>query len=878
MSYLENNGSKLTYTTANTPQHNGIVERMNGILMEIARAMLVHAGAPVSLWGEALNYAAFVHNNTPQPVIQGQIPYALLFGKHYLSSKFKVFGCDCFVYLDESVCGKFESRFRRGIFVGYDLMQNGFRILNPDTKRITVSRNVKMLESSFELVQYGVKENNYDILDSILKEPIYSDSNPPLPTQSSAPEPQVVTDPIQSGSHLDEPIPIDESEPQFESDDQQDVEIVSPPENMEPTSAPARLPSIPEVSPSPSPSSTSRLQPLKPKSREVRELERNAISMGSKRPPSVPSRAKAGLNQVTYPSGTDRLQITTAERSQSRFGRTINPVIKKRFHLMVSDPDAQELLASLVSGGIINEPKTYKQAMNSPDAPKWEQAMKEELDSLKKLGTWILVPRPKDVKPITAKWVFKIKLDANNQPTRFKARLVARGFQQTHGIDYDETFAPVVKIKSLKLILSWAADEDLEIKQIDFDTAFLNAELEHEVYMELPEGSNHPPGTVIKLLKSLYGLKQAGHDWHHLARDVLIKLGYKQLKCDTCVFIKRLNNGRMIVIPLYVDDAIAVFHPDDEPIWQADKSAIASQYAIKDLGDCNWILNMKLVRNRETGTITLSQQAYVERVLETFNQENAIPMVQPCPDYDLFLPPSGVDTTPLNKKEQTRYQAIVGSLLYAALTTRPDISFATNELGRFNSQATQAHMHAALHYLKYLSGTANYGLCFTRNNGKRELQLHLEIFSDASWGNDLETRRSTSGMVVKFNGNIVSWSSRKQKTVALSSTEAEYMAASEATCEALWLRTWVMEVFRVEVPVIIYCDNQSAIALSSNDKFHQRTKHIDIRYHLIRENVAAGYIKLHFIPTADQEADILTKKLQTGKDFKRQRDRMMVMV
>jgi hypothetical protein len=272
----------------------------------------------------------------------------------------------------------------------------------------------------------------------------------------------------------------------------------------------------------------------------------------------------------------------------------------------------------------------------------------------------------------------------------------------------------------------------------------------------------------------------------------------------------------------------------------------------------------------------MSQEAYIKRVLENFQFSQCKPLSYPCIDADLFLPPAGCDETPLDRKEQTRYQSIVGSLLYAALTTRPDIAFAVNELGRFNAQANQFHMLAAHHVLRYLAGTTNHGLVFRLHGSPHDIKP--EVYTDSSWANDLETRRSTSGMVVKLNGNVVSWLSRKQKTVALSSTEAEYMAASEATSEALWLRAWIKEVFQVDAPVLLYCDNQSALALAKNDTFHQRTKHIDIRYHFIRERVQWGHVIMQFVPTEDQEADILTKRYNCGKRFAEQRARLVVPV
>ena len=878
-SYLRDNGTRLTYTTANSPWHNGIVERMNGVIMEMARAMMAHAVAPLSLWGEAMNYAAFIHNNTPQPTIRSQIPYQVLFQKCYGQDKFKVFGCDAYIYLDDAFRGKLESRFRPAVFVGFDTQQNGFRILNPDTRRVTVSRNVKMIENSFRIIQDGSQDCDLSVLDRILNQPMYPSADS---IHLVAPNVQVsIPPPLMAPSEpkLDGPVDEDDSEPQLNDHEQQEVEL--PPPQQEPQPVPPSSPPAHDPEPSVPSVSNESVDPSPPqiKSREIKELERMNRAIKYPTSLSVPPRKAAGQNKVTHPYGKGRIQITESEPTVSKsHGRVIMPNVPKVFHLFVCEPDAQELIAAIVSGGVPFEPKTYKQAIRCEAAPHWIQAMHEELQSLERLGTWTLVPRPNGVKIITAKWVFKLKLDSNNQPVRYKARLVARGFQQTEGVDYDETFAPVVKLKSLKLILSWAADQDLEIKQIDFDTAFLNAELEHEVYMELPEGSNYPSGSVCKLLKSIYGLKQAGHDWHQLIRDEIIELGYEQLQCDTCVFIKRLDGGRMIILPLYVDDTLAIYHIADEAIWLADKAAIASHYAIKDLGDCEWILNMKLVRDRANRTITLSQEAYSRRVLETFQHLNSVPVVQPCVDYDLFDPPAGVDVTPLNKKEQTRYQAIVGSLLYAALTTRPDLSFAVNELGRFNAQATQGHLNASYHALKYLAGTTNYGLRFGPNPNQDATGLCVDIYSDASWGNDLETRKSTSGMLVLFNGNVVSWSSRKQKTVALSSTEAEYMALSEATCEALWIRTWIKEVFGMDVTINLYCDNQSAIALSSNDKFHQRTKHIDIRYHFIREKIASGEVNVVFVPTQLQFADILTKKLATGIDFARQRNRLMVQI
>ena len=457
-----------------------------------------------------------------------------------------------------------------------------------------------------------------------------------------------------------------------------------------------------------------------------------------------------------------------------------------------------------------------------------------------------------------------------------KLDLLPKGFLQQYGIDFTETFAPVAKIKSIKIVLSLTASLDLELKQIDFDTAFLNAKLNEEVYMELPDGlQGYPAGTVCKLQRALYGLKQAPHEWNQELHEYLISINYRQLECDKCIYLKYTQENRMILLCLYVDDTVIAYHLQDEPVWLSDKQSIAGKYAIKDLGDCEWILNMKVTRNRDTRTLTLSQEAYVKRVAETYDLQECKSATNPLVDTDLYTPPSDADTTPLEPKGVTEYQSMIGSILYAALTTRPDIAFAVSELSRFNSCPTRLHYKAARHTIRYLATTSNWGLQFKADCDPTLLKP--EIWVDASWGSNTATRHSTTGLVVKFNGSVICWSTKKQKTVALSSTESEYMAMTEAATEALWLRTWLAEVFNKKTPVVIYCDNQSAIALTKNDTFHQRTKHIDIRYHFIRQHVRDCRIIVKWVETTKQQADILTKRLATTQ-FNILRDQLMVTV
>jgi hypothetical protein len=863
-SYASEKGIKLTYTTAYTPEHNGMAERMNGLLIEMARSMLTTSSAPLNLWGEALVYSAFIYSNITQPVINYETPSEVLFGNHYSPDKIRTFGCDAYLYIENNHRGKFEPRFKRGVFVGFDTVQNGYRIYDPEVNKLTVSRNVKFVENSFKFINQNYEEdlysgeNNINIINNSVSAPttiIQSNKSSTL-----VPQDMIVSevnddthdieekdnDPVIDTNLSHQPLPTIEEKDEYQQD-----ESVEEKKNEE-----TQVTQLPM-----------RVTPA------VRKLRKSLTDSLSKKfiPSNYISRRVSGIvtrSNHVYPKPL----LASIFIDEEIFNDLTNIDL---------DYDSNQtdkclllpILLALPNDDDNYEPNTFKQAIRCKQSDKWNSSMQEELKALENNRTWEIVPRPKNESIISSRWVFKIKLDNNNKPVRFKSRLVARGFQQQQGVNYDETFAPVVKMKSIKLVLSLAASRDMELQQIDFDTAYLNATLQHTVYMELPDGSNYPKGTVCKLLKSLYGLKQAGHDWNELLRDLLIKLGYKQLQCDKCVFIKYTTSSRFIILLVYVDDTISAYDKIDEAIWLKDKETISQSYKIKDIGNCEWILNMKVTRDRVNKIITLSQEAYIKRILETFRQDQCNSLNTPSSDIDLYKPPDGSDVTPLNTQQQRHYQQIIGSLLYAALTTRIDIAFAVNELGRFNSQANQCQLQQAFRVLRYLKGTSNYGLQFKLHGDPMDIKP--EIYVDASWGNDLETRRSTSGMVATFNNNIVSWNVKKQASVAKSSTEAEYVAASDAVAEALWMRSWMKEIFNKDLSITMYCDNQSAIALSKNDTFHQRTKHIDIKYHFIRENVANGFIKIVYVPTKEQLADILTKHL-VGKNFLIQRNKLVI--
>ncbi|HVX00438.1 MAG TPA: reverse transcriptase domain-containing protein, partial [Candidatus Babeliaceae bacterium] len=378
---------------------------------------------------------------------------------------------------------------------------------------------------------------------------------------------------------------------------------------------------------------------------------------------------------------------------------------------------------------------------------------------------------------------------------------------------------------------------------------------------------------VLKLNKALYGLKQAPRQWNKTIDQFMRKLGYRPLRSDPCVYTKLTRTNKLMMLSLYVDDTVIVFHRDDTDEWNQDKVAIAHAYAIKDLGECNWILNMKVTRNRQDRTITLSQQAYVERICKEFNVENGRVINTPVDTNNLYSPSDGSPPVPLDRNKSEMYRSIVGALLYAANITRIDIAYAVGQLCRHTATPCVHHLESARRVLRYVSNTSHLGLVFGRT--KLDLsECRLDVYCDADWGGDRYDGKSNTGCVVRFNGDVMNWVSKKQTSVAMSSAEAEYIAMAEAVKEALWYRSWILEVLDKKITANIICDNEAAIKLSSNDTIHDRSKHIRLRYHFIRDEKAKNHITVSWIRSAKQQADILTKALDKGP-FQRLTEKLM---
>ena len=515
--------------------------------------------------------------------------------------------------------------------------------------------------------------------------------------------------------------------------------------------------------------------------------------------------------------------------------------------------------ASVAHTGPSTDPRTYAEAMARPDAADWELACEDERRAFERMGVYEVVPRPDNRKVVGSKWVFRIKRGPDGEIVKYKARVVAQGFSQIEGIDYDETFAPVAKFPSLRAILAIAAERDLEVHQMDVKSAYLNGELREEIFMEAPPGFDVPEGMVLRLVKAVYGTKQGGRVWYEEIRETLRAMGYQRTDADHAVFVR--NEGENVppsLIALYVDDiTMAAKYPET---IKRDKEALKARYQMTDLGEITWILGMHVTRDRKAGWIALSQENYIEDMLRRFGKSNSRPINTPS------LANEHLNKLKSPEAEVKPYQRAIGSLMYPMLGTRPDLAFTVASLGRHAATPGEEHCRALERAFRYLRATSDWKLVFQQGvaNG-----LVLHGYADADWASDTSDRKSTSGYVFLLAGGAVSWSSKKQSSVALSSTEAEYIAGAHAAKEVVWLRRLLSELgLTSDNSTTLLMDNQSAMTIARNPEFHDRTKHIEVRYHFLRVKVENGELELEYVPTGEQVADILTKGLGREKHLK----------
>lgn len=484
--------------------------------------------------------------------------------------------------------------------------------------------------------------------------------------------------------------------------------------------------------------------------------------------------------------------------------------------------------------------------------------MQEEIESLKENQTWKLVKLPANKKVIDCKWVFKTKLNSDGEVVRHKARLVVRGFSQRKGIDYNETFSPVVKYTSIRFLFVLAARYKLRISQMDVVTAFLYGDLDEEIYMVQPEGFSGDPTLVCRLMKSLYGLKQASRQWNHKINAVLENFGFERCDADQCIYYM-IKNDDILIVALYVDDFL--IFSNNLALETKLKNCLEQNFKIKNMGEVMSVLGMKVTRNKEDGSIAIDQRQYIEKLLVKFGMDDCNPVATPLdPNQRLTKEMSPSNAFERSEMKNIPYQEAVGSLLFLVQISRLDICYAVSVLSRYNNDPGKAHWAAVKRVLRYLKGTIDKKLVFTNQLDE------LKGYCDADWASDVDERKSTSGYVFTMQGAAISWSSKKQGTIALSTTEAEYMSMVFCLQEAIWLTKMKRGLnLSLNKSIDVICDNKSAISFAKNGTFSPRTKHIDIKDKFIREKLKQRIIQLKYTSTNEMIADVLTKGLVDQK-------------
>ena len=521
----------------------------------------------------------------------------------------------------------------------------------------------------------------------------------------------------------------------------------------------------------------------------------------------------------------------------------------KRLTYEYAESDDDEDVAAMFTSGTNDEPENYTDAVTSTDAKEWKDSMRREYESLAPNDTWTLMPLPEGKKAIPCKWVYKIKEATRAAPMTYKSRLVAKGYKQKFGIDYEDTFAPVVRLTALRLLLSIAIQEKLHVHGMDVISAFLNGYLDHEIYMVQPEGyvDKEYPNHVCKLNKAVYGLKQSPLQWYNTIKPVLETVGVNACPGDSGIFTGKVN-GVKVLLAIYVDDIFIACSSMD--VMNTVKRNLSDKFAMTDMGIIKHYLGMDIEYNRDEGIVRLSQTEAINGILRRFRMEECKPALTPM-ETKLMLNPR----TEHEDIADVPYRQIIGCLMYVMLCTRPDISYSIGVLSKFLEQPTKMHWTSAKRILRYLKGTKDYKLCYRRNDS-----TSMFACCDADWASSFD-RKSTTGFAIFVNGNFVSWSSKKQSTVALSSTEAEIIAATETVREIIWIRQ-LLSSFGIKVSTpTLFCDSQPAIAIANSYGYNGRTKHMDVKYKFLGQCVSKDEILLTYKPTDEMVADLLTKAL-----------------
>lgn len=818
-SFLKTKGIRQQFTAPYTPQQNGVAERKNRSLIEMTRCMLEDSGLPKFLWAEAVNTANFIQNRTITKGANG-IPFQLWKGAKPNVQRMEIFGTKCFVHIPSEKRKKLENTAKEAYFIGYDECSKAFRLYDKVNHKVIVSRDVRFANNPSHSEHILIE------LHPKLKTKVDDNNNNDDDNGSSIDSSDVSNSSSSSGAYAD----ADDEQSEF------DVTLTGPDMNYRDENDSDSNES------EKSESSTDSEITVVPVNFETNlDIEYDELSTSFSEFSMRESASEFELTQGQINSEDTEIEseVEVVHRQSQRSNKGVAP---ERYQ-----------------ANMIFEPKTLTEALSDRQMkPKWVQAMQEEMKSMKENDTWDLCELPSGRKAIGCKWVFKTKLDSNGKVQRLKARLVAKGFTQKYGQDYDQVFAPVAKQTTFRVLLSIASAQKLLVHHLDVKTAFLNGKLSETIYMKQPPGfESKNKNLVCRLKRGIYGLKQAAMLWNDEIHRVLTSNGFQRNRADPCLYSKLLNN-ELVYVLIYVDD-MAIVTKTSKTMDQV-KSMLKSKFNTQDLGEIKQYLGIQVTRDGD-GIFHLNQTQYINKVINDFGLSNAKESIVPI-TVSYGKSTSGESKSVLLSNEQ--YQKLLGCLLFIAVNTRPDIAVSVSILAQKVCQPTQEDWNELKRVLKYLKGTANLKLALAQKdyNGDK-----LYGYSDASWADNKIDRKSIGGHVILLNGASVCWSARKQSMVTLSTCEAEFVALSESCRAVFWIQRLLNDMKQnVTMGTNIFEDNQSCLNLvEQEERLSDRSKHIDTRFHFVKDYIKKGFITCKYCPTEQMLADVFTKPVAAKK-------------
>jgi hypothetical protein len=837
--YFKNHGIEQQLTAPYTPQEDGVSEVSNRIIISKANTILHAANAPKSLWAEAVMTAIQLTNITPSKGSQASddgldgintTPYEIWYGRKPQVGHLRVWGC--FAYRqtpkETRTDAKWDIRAEKCAFIGYTSSTKQWKLFNPITKKSHITRDVVFYEDKY---YWRHKTDNRSNSNSSSKNKATN-----RVSELSKNEDLIIFPPSRIVTVSDD----SESElPQEEESDSELSDINS--ENVQHDQQESEYHSQED-----------KIQ------EELRTKDKSQTSTNVPGAFDIPE-LRSDLGAAWDPPVGKR-QPKPADKA--------NMILEAKLEEMAStqiDP------ACMVTNG----PKSMRLALESTDSVHWRREIETEIGTLEGHKTWLVVNNlPSGKTAVTSRIVLQKKLGIDGSVERFKARLVAHGFKQRPDIDYHSTYAPLIGLPAIRLGLSAAAARDDEIDQIDVVGAFLESPTEEEIYIELPKGfstnkngkvvlaeDDNSPRVIVRLLKSLYGLRQSALNWYATLHQFLLKNGFSPSTVEPGVYFQQPQTGRKtgFTIIVWVDDILLI---GKRPEINAMKSKISSRFKVKDLGPISHFLGMRVTRNRENRTVYIDQKSYVQQIIERFRMDSATPVSTPV-DRSIIMK-KRKDSDP--STSQLQYQEAVGSINYAAIVTRPDISFAAGMLGRYSANPSKVHWEAVKRVLKYLKKILHYGL--ELGGGIERDSNQLEAYGDADFAGDRDELKSTTGFVaIDRHGSVVAWNSTKQKITAKSTADAEFTATAFAIEEAVWLQKLEAEFHGnlTEKPVTIYNDNTACIANLTKNEYSPPNRHVGVRYWWIRDVLRLGEANIKHVDTSRMKADGLTKGLDKIK-------------